>query len=60
MALPDFVAQIARDADPVRDGYQASAMYVILCLVVPIAMGLVGAALGFVVEKLVRPTNGDE
>jgi hypothetical protein len=52
MALTDFVAEIARDTDPARAGYQASAVYVTLCLVVPIALGLVGALLGYVLEKL--------
>ena len=54
MALADFIAQVARDIDPVKEGYQVSAAYVTLCLVVPIALGLLGALLGSVVEKLAR------
>jgi len=54
MALTDFIAQVARDTDPATAGYQASAVYVTICLVVPIALGLVGALLGYVVEKLGR------
>jgi len=54
MALHELVAQITRDADLLRDGHQLSAVYMVLCIVMPIAMGLFGAALGFVAEKLLR------
>jgi len=58
MTLADFIAQIASDTDPAKTGYQASAVYVTLCLVVPAAIGLLGALVGYVLEKLGR--HGEE
>ena len=52
--LYEFIVRAARDTDPIRDGYQVSVVYLVLCLLVPKAMGLFGAVLGSVVEKLVR------
>jgi hypothetical protein len=55
--LYEFIVNVARDADPLKDGYQVSAIYFVLCLLVPEAMGVVGAVLGFVAEKVVRRGN---
>ena len=52
--LYEFVVNAARDADPLKGGYQVSAIYLILCLLVPPAMGLLGAVLGFIADRLVR------
>jgi hypothetical protein len=55
--LYEFIVNAARDADPIKDGYQVSAVYLALCLLVPPAMGLVGAVLGFMADRLVRRGN---
>ena len=55
--LYEFIADAARDANPLKDGYQVSVVYLALCLLVPKAMGFVGAAIWFVVEKIVRRGN---
>jgi hypothetical protein len=56
--LYDFIVNASRDADPLKDGYQVSVVYFVLCLLVPEVMGLVGAVLGFVADRLVRRGNG--
>lgn len=58
--LYEFIVNAARDADPLKDGYQVSGIYFVLCLFVPKAMGLFGAAVVFVAEKLVRRVNVKE
>jgi len=58
--LYDFIVNAARDADPLKDGYQVSGIYFVLCLFVPKAMGLFGAAVVFVTEKLPRRGNVKE
>ena len=52
--LYEFIVNAARDAEPLKDGYQVSGLYFVLCLFVPKAMGLFGAAMVFVAERLVR------
>ncbi len=58
--LYEFIVNAARDADPLKDGYQVSGVYFVLCLFVPKAMGLLGAVLGFVADRLVRRGNVKE
>ena len=55
--LYEFIVNAARDADPLKSGYQVSAVYLFLCLLVPNAMGLVGAVLGFMADVLVCKGN---
>lgn len=55
--LYEFIVNAARDADPLKDGYQVSGIYFLLCLLVPEAMGLVGAVLGSMADMLVRRGN---
>jgi len=58
--LYEFIVNVARDADPLKNGYQVSVVYLVLCLLVPKAMGLVGAVLGFMADRLVRRGNVKE
>jgi len=53
----EFIVNAARDADLLKDGYQVSGVYLVLCLLVPKVMGLLGAVMGFVAQKLVRKGN---
>jgi len=58
--LIEFASRIAGDADPSRAGHQVSALYVVLCLVVPAVMGLFAATAAFVLSKLARRRSLNE
>lgn len=47
----DLMMSVAQDADPVTSGYQASLYYVVLCLLVPITLGVLVSAFVTVLEK---------
>ena len=48
----DFVTwlqNLSRDADPTQTGFQAQSLYVLMCVVLPVAVGLfVGFGLRFI------------
>jgi hypothetical protein len=40
MGLLEWLAQLGKDADPIKAGFQAQPMYLLVCLVMPVAIGL--------------------
>lgn len=58
--LYEFIVNAARDVDPLKDGYQVSAVYLFLCLLVPKAMGLAGAIMGFMADWVLCRGNVKE
>jgi len=55
VGLSEFVARLAQDARPEVPGYQASWLYVLLCLLVPAVLGL---SLGLVAMSIERALGG--
>lgn len=51
-AVYERIMCIAQDADPTMPGYQASLSYVVLCLLVPIALGALVSVVVTALEKL--------
>lgn len=62
MIDPLLAASVLRDVQPGRDGFQPSWLYVVLCLVVPAALGALAALLITWIGKLVgrRRTGGGD
>lgn len=53
MDLLEFVVRISQDADPLREGFQPHASYVILNIAVPVLVGVVvGWGLGAIESML--------
>lgn len=55
--MQDFILQVAADADPAKEGYQASTLYVVLCTAVPIVMGFLMGVLSYAAGKLTRKAS---
>ncbi len=52
MYLLDLVARMSQDADPAREGFQAGWAYIAANLLVPLATGLLVAAVTTLICKL--------
>ena len=53
MDFLNWLQNLAKDADPVAKGFQARPMYVFMCVMLPVAMGLfVGFGLRFIEQVL--------
>ena len=48
MILMSIVSKLLQDADSLKEGFQPSSAYIIICLIVPLAAGvLVGFGTGY-------------
>jgi len=55
MVLMNIVQNLLRDNDPLKDGFQPSIAYIITCLILPLATGIVvGIATGYL-RKIFKP-----
>lgn len=54
MMLMNVVSKVLQDTDALKDGFQPSAAYIVICLIVPLVTGvLVGFGTGYL-RKLLK------
>jgi hypothetical protein len=53
----DVIMRIARDADPVKAGFQATPLYLLLCLALPVLMGIIAGLISSGVMRVCRRTG---
>ena len=51
MSLPNILMNIVRDANPEKPGFQPLPLYVALCLIIPIIIGILASVASNIVVK---------
>ena len=55
--LADIISSLVRDANPVKEGFQPTPLYVCVCLAVPLIMGVLAGLFSSAVMRILNKTK---